>query len=164
MGSATRRLIGTCFGVGRLPLAPGTFASALTVAVFFWIYGEGDSLFGAPLCTPEHGVALACLGFICVLGVAVGRHAKDDYGEEDPPSFVLDEVVGQGIALLPLLPGYLEPTGVVVAFLAFRLADIFKFPPCGWLERRGGGLGIMADDVAAGGYGALAVFALGVLR
>jgi phosphatidylglycerophosphatase A len=83
----------------------------------------------------------------------------------DPSEVVMDEVVGQWIALLPVLIGAAHvgaPTlalwpGWVVAFLAFRLFDIWKPGPIGWADRRSDPLGVMLDDVIAGVFAAITV-------
>ena len=106
---------------------------------------------------------LASLALLFGLGCWVGNHAVTDFGRKDPGAFVLDEVVGQGLPLLPLLPGPLDPLGLVAAFVLFRVFDIAKPPPCRRLERLPGGLGIMADDVAAGGFAVLGVLILGAV-
>ena len=62
--------------------------------------------------------------------------------------------------MLVLLPGPLPPVGFAVAFIAFRLFDVLKPPPCRRLEGLPGGLGIMADDVAAGLYATIVVAAV----
>jgi phosphatidylglycerophosphatase A len=105
----------------------------------------------------------AVLFAIAVLGLRIGDRAAEDWGEEDPGAFVLDEVVGQGIALLPVLsvlPGPLPPLPVAAAFVLFRVLDVIKPPPCRRLEGLPGGLGIMADDLMAGVYAAVGVVAL----
>ena len=76
-----------------------------------------------------------------------------------PSHIVIDEVVGQWIALMPLsaglwfagAPPQLFPwPGWVVGFLLFRLFDIWKPGPVGWADRRKGPTGVMLDDVVAG--------------
>jgi phosphatidylglycerophosphatase A len=100
-------------------------------------------------------VAAVLLG-LTVLGVWVGNRAALDWnGVHDPGGFVLDEVVGQLIPLMALLPGPISPLGLALAFGLFRLFDISKPPPCRRLEALPGGVGIMADDVAAGLYALL---------
>jgi phosphatidylglycerophosphatase A len=76
---------------------------------------------------------------------------------KDPGKVVVDEVAGQMIALLPLsfLAGVPLISGVIVSFILFRLFDIFKPYPARRFERLRGGLGIMADDLVAGFYGAV---------
>ncbi len=70
---------------------------------------------------------------------------------------VVDEVAGQWFTLLPLVAiGVPLVECALPAFIAFRLFDIWKPWPVGWLDRNvKGGLGIMMDDVAAGAYAAL---------
>jgi len=107
------------------------------------------------LLQPSESTRWATLALLLVLGglgVAVGNHARADWGREDPGEFVLDEVVGQGLALLPLVHAPLRWQGALAALLLFRVFDVLKPPPCGRLERLPGGVGIMADDVAAGLY------------
>ena len=78
---------------------------------------------------------------------AAARHAKD-LRHPDPPSVVVDEFCGMWLALVGASPSLLV---VGIAFVAFRLLDIFKPPPIRQLEKLPGGLGIMADDLLAGG-------------
>lgn len=141
------KLIGTVFFVGYLRPASGTWGSAFAVP-FTWIL----HLIAGPIF-----VAISI-----VVGFAKGWWATgkiiaegDDY---DPSEVVVDELVGQMIALLPVSIGAsamgasfwdLWP-GILTAFLAFRLFDIWKPGPIGWADRRGDALGVMLDDVFAG--------------
>jgi len=183
--SPWRRLLSTGCGLGLLPRAPGTWASAATALLVVLLFGlrgfseplltmhaspaaaPGDALVpaGAPAADGAwwvRGLVLAALALVFAGGVWLGNRATADFGVSDPGPFVLDEVVGQGLALLPLLPGPLPAWGVLAGFLLFRLFDIWKPPPCAALERLHGGLGIMADDVMAGAYAAVIVAVLPV--
>ena len=140
-------LIATFFGSGLLPKAPGTWGSlaALPVgAALLW--AGGPILLGA-------GALL-----IAILGIwASAEHARL-IGRDDPGEIVIDEVAGQWLALLPASLAWPD---VAAAFLLFRLADIFKPWPASWADRSlHGGLGIMADDLIAGVYAALALYLL----
>lgn len=177
--SPLRRFLGTACGPGYLPIAPGTWgslATLLVVALLVGVEGQFDGLLaapasatpgvdpagspaGSPLLTQPALFALAAL-LIFVAGVALGHKAQLDWGRHDPGSFVVDEVVGQLIPLLPLLAGPLPAFGALAAFVLFRVFDVVKPPPCRWLESLPGGVGIMADDVAAGLYAALCVVLL----
>ena len=151
MSAGARRLLATAFGLGRLP-APGTATSFGTALFFVLACGLGPN--GGPV--PPR-LQLAALGLlllaVCVLGVLLGNRAPADFGCADPGAFVLDEVAGQGLALLPLLPA-LSISGVLLGFALFRLFDIWKPWPVSRLEELPGGLGIMADDLLAGAIAA----------
>jgi phosphatidylglycerophosphatase A len=137
-------LIATGFGVGRLPLAPGTWGSlaALPVAwAIAWLFGWRGLL-----------VAAAVLFAIGWWSAALASRAS---GIEDDGAIVVDEVVGQWLALV------VAPRAIaayLVAFVLFRVFDIAKPWPAHWLDQQvRGGLGVMADDVVAGLYAAIAL-------
>ncbi|MGX9354171.1 phosphatidylglycerophosphatase A family protein [Roseobacteraceae bacterium S113] len=158
-------LIATWFYAGHLRPAPGTWGS-LAALPFAWII----HLTAGPL-----GLAVAtALVFVAGLwATARETRGKDDH---DPSEIVVDEVVGQWLALLPVSYGAwmmgsdplrLYP-GIIAAFVLFRLFDIWKPGPVGWADRRGDAMGVMLDDVIAGvlaafGVAALAALAHGVL-
>ena len=71
---------------------------------------------------------------------------------------VVDEVIGQWITLAGAAT--FNWKSWLVAFVLFRLLDVWKPPPVRQLESLPGGWGIVADDVMAGVYGALAIFVL----
>ena len=102
------------FGVGYLPLIPGTFGSMVGVAIFL--------LLGVwPL-------QVAFIGAIVVLGIWAAFRTERLLGMKDPGKVVVDEVAGQMISLLPL--SFLADgpwfVWVIVSFNLFRLFDIFK--------------------------------------
>lgn len=133
--------IATVFGIGRVPLLPGTLASLAALPVGWWIAVIGGWM-----------TLLAAAFWVTLLGIwAGGRHAKFA-GKKDPSECVIDEVAGQWIALLPIaFTGRLfNPPLLAVAFLLFRFFDILKPWPIYRLQNYSGGLGIMLDDVAAG--------------
>jgi phosphatidylglycerophosphatase A len=144
--------LATGLGVGFVPRAPGTAGSLLAIPIFvllshsFW------------------GLAMAW-GALMAVGTWAAGEAERALGHADDGRIVVDEIVGQLLALAPLavLPGA-SPTnlfGLVTGFVAFRGFDIAKPGPVRWAERRfAGGLGVMADDVVAGALAALGVGAL----
>ena len=138
------------FGVGYLPLIPGTFGSLLSVGIF---------LLFAQLTT---GTALFALVLVFTLavtfaGIWAASKTEELAGRKDPGKVVVDEVAGQMLALLPLTLFGLQLTtrAVIVSFILFRLFDIFKPYPAGRFERLKGGYGIMCDDLVAGAYAAV---------
>ena len=133
-------LLATFFGVGWIAFAPGTFASAAALP-FGWAMVLGGW---------KAVVAGACAATV-IGGWACGRHARK-VRLYDPSECVLDEVAGQWFALIPvaLVARGHDWRPFLMAFLLFRLFDIWKPWPVAPLERLPGGLGIMMDDVAAG--------------
>jgi len=141
------RLIATFFYVGLLRPAPGTWGSLAAIPVAWaihWLVG--------PV-----GLALATIG-VFAAGLWATEQELLDAEEDDPSEIVIDEVIGQWIALLPVSVGAnamgagfaaLWP-GILTAFLAFRLFDIWKPLVIGRVDRRGDALGVMLDDLLAG--------------
>lgn len=137
-----RRLLGTFFGIGRLPGPAGTYASAATAALMLPAYYLG---------APWWAIAAAAV-VSTVVGVAAGMDAPKHFGSKDPRSFVLDEVAGMLISgLAAWTPGnHWAWVTLGIAFFWFRVTDILKPPPARQLESLPGGWGIVFDDVAAG--------------
>jgi phosphatidylglycerophosphatase A len=143
-----KRLLGTAFGLGLLPVAPGTWGTLFGVALA-WLAGLVAD-------TAMEQLLLVGLAFVVTLaGVPLARAAEERAGQKDPGWFVLDEVAGYLVAVLghPLTWPYL-----LGAFVAFRVFDIWKPPPIRRLEQEGGGIGVMADDLMAGIYANVAVW------
>jgi len=134
-------ILATFFGVGRLPLAPGTWASAVALVLFWFVL---------PMPLLHAGLLL----LLCIVGVPACTSAERAAGEHDPGWVVLDEVLGMGVALwaLPLQPVEYRPYLVLMAFILFRLFDIWKPYPIRRLQDLKGGWGIMMDDLLAGIY------------
>lgn len=130
------KLVSTFFGVGFCPKAPGTAASAVAVIA----YGLAVRF----LPWPWYLFFLVALFF---LGRATSSAYAAELGEEDPRRVVIDEALGQFLALF-LVPGRWLP--MLLAFGFFRFFDIIKPYPIRRLEKLPGGWGIMADDAAAG--------------
>lgn len=139
------RAITTCFGVGTLPWAPGTWGSLIALPLTWGLHLIGH----APL-------VVAVTLILLVLGTwAIAQDPRA--AADDPGEIVIDEVVGQMIALWPLsvgiwmmgLPSEVFPwPGVVGGFLLFRFFDIVKPWPVSKFDRPGA-IWIMADDIAA---------------
>ncbi|HEU4687719.1 MAG TPA: phosphatidylglycerophosphatase A [Vicinamibacterales bacterium] len=135
--------VATCGYVGYAPIAPGTFGSAVGLALFALIRWS-DSI----------AIELGVIALLLVLGVWSGDVAEKHFGRVDPGPVVLDEVAGMLITLA-LIP--VNVSGAIVAFLIFRLLDVVKPWPANRLEALPGGLGMMADDAMAAVYGNVAM-------
>jgi len=152
-------LVATGFGLGYLPLAPGTWGSLAGVALAFLGTNYG------PLVAP--GAARASLAFLpnlllfaatVVAGVVAAGRVARYLGHKDPQVVVIDEISGQ--LLVFAAPG-LPPLNwkyLLLGFILFRVFDIWKPFPVRQVESWAGGWGIMGDDWAAGLYAALGVW------
>ena len=124
--------------VGFVPVAPGTFGSAVGLLVY-----------AAVRFTESWVVEAAVLVVALVIGIWAADRVERQLGK-DPGAVVIDEVVGMLITLAFL---DVNMTGAIVGFFVFRVLDVIKPPPAGRLENLHGGPGIMFDDVMAGIYG-----------
>jgi phosphatidylglycerophosphatase A len=160
------RIITTFFYVGLLKPAPGTWGSLAALPVAWALH-----IAGGPVLLVAATVAVAAVGWWATAVEVAGAE------DQDPSEIVIDEVVGQWIALWPVSVGAamagtsftaLWP-GIVTAFLAFRLFDIWKPGPVGLADRQKGPTGVMLDDIVAGWLAAMvvalaAVVAHGLMR
>jgi phosphatidylglycerophosphatase A len=137
-------LISFGFGSGLAKHAPGTWGTLAAVPLYLVLSALTWPYYAA--------VCLLLFGFGCW---ATGESARLLH-VSDYPGFVFDEIVGFLIAAAPLVVAYhylalVSLAWLPLAFGLFRLFDILKPWPIGWLDRRvHGGLGVMLDDGLAG--------------
>lgn len=151
------RMVGTVMGVGYMRPGSGTWGSLVALPWAWLIHVVG----GLPLLVLAI-VAAFVGGWWATMKMTSG---SDDH---DPSEIVIDEVVGQWIALLPLsiaswrmgIDITVMWPGWIAAFALFRLFDIWKPWIVGWADRRGDALGVMLDDVIAGVFAAIGVVVL----
>jgi len=153
------RAVATCLGIGRLRPAPGSWASAVAVALAVAAYQAGLA-WAVPLAC----VAAVVAGFVALPGYLAGQAGGD------PPEVVIDEFAGQWLALsFTVIPLWWQGVadlafaawpGWVVPFLLFRLFDIWKPWVIGRADRMGGAGGLMLDDLLAGLFAGLGAVAL----
>lgn len=127
--------IGTGLGSGYTPKAPGTAASLLALLIFFIFPLNSINWF-----------ILSILFFF--VGVWSGSEIEKDKGE-DPGLVVIDEMVGQWLAVIFLPYSWIT---LLIGFILFRVFDIFKPYPINRSQKLKAGWGIMIDDVLAGVY------------
>ncbi|HEX7816366.1 phosphatidylglycerophosphatase A [Dyella sp.] len=139
-------------GSGLAPVAQGTFGSLAALIPWWWLHRLG---------VPAY-VAMLCIGF--VIGVWACEIAGRRLRVDDHRSLVWDEFIGQWIALLPLQWLPFSWPMLAAGFVLFRLFDVSKPWPIGWVDRRvKGGFGVMIDDVIAGVFAAIVLALLGYL-
>ncbi|WP_422409626.1 MULTISPECIES: phosphatidylglycerophosphatase A [unclassified Endozoicomonas] len=123
-------------GSGLSPVAPGTFGTV--AAIPFYLMFQYLPLWNYFL----------VLVVSIILGIWLCGKTSKDLGVHDHPGIVWDEFVGYWITMLAAPRGW---EWVLVGFILFRIFDIWKPWPIGWLDKRvHGGLGIMIDDIVAG--------------
>jgi phosphatidylglycerophosphatase A len=143
--------IATWFGCGYFPWGPGTIGSAAAIALA--ALGHAYLGWGRP------ALAIAIV-ILTAPAVWAATQTARYLHREDPGAVVVDEVLGQWVTLLGATVSTWQ--GYLAAFLLFRLFDIWKPPPVRQFERLPEGLGIIADDLAAGVYGAIILYLGGV--
>ncbi len=144
--------LGTGFGIGFAPFAPGTFGSLLGPPLVWGVLQAGLPV----------AVVLAMAALFIAVGVPICTAASAALGKHDPGQVVYDEIAAFWIVFLPHII-FGKPIGWLAAvggFTFFRVFDIAKPWPVCRLEKLPDGLGIMADDLAAGVYAAACLFAL----
>ncbi|MCO5143818.1 MAG: phosphatidylglycerophosphatase A [Oligoflexia bacterium] len=137
--------IATFFYVGKIPFAPGTFGSlaALPFSYYLWKL-------------PSSWATILCVALFFI-GVWAAQQVIDKTKTEDHSSIVMDEVIG--IFIVTSLATHWWD--YVIAFILFRIFDIWKPWPIRWIDKRWkGGLGAMMDDVFAAAYAFLIFFLL----
>jgi phosphatidylglycerophosphatase A len=145
--------VATWFGCGYFPWGPGTAGSlaALIIALVLHTYSGA----GRP--------ALLILTLLLLVpAIWASTQTARLLDRKDPSVVVVDEVLGQWVTLLGATA--LRCKSFFAAFLLFRLFDIWKPWPVRDFEKLPEGVGIVADDLAAGIYGALILYIGGKLR
>jgi phosphatidylglycerophosphatase A len=129
--------IATGGGSGYAPMASGTFGSMVGLLVWWAVAGLGPGAYAFMLLV------------VTLVGIWAADRAQAIFRRHDDGRITIDEVAGMLLSLA-WLPA--RPEVIVVAFLLFRLFDIWKPAPARAAERLPGGLGVMADDLVAGIY------------
>ena len=175
--------IATSLGVGYLPLAPGTWGSAVGVALVAGVAAatRAESAPFPLIAEFTLVLALAAIGLL-----ASERVVEAEPSDADPGYVVIDELSGQAISLVAglalsawttpphgvglsakiaavLASGLLNWKYLLAGFILFRVFDIWKPFPARRAEFLPGGLGIMADDWIAGAYAALGLWLIRAL-
>jgi len=150
----------TSFGVGYLPLMPGTYGSAVGVGIYLlfgWLENGVSVSFGVSgwsdgqIAAWVHATNLIVFLLFCLLGIWASNRATLLFKDKDPQQAVVDEVIGQLIVFL-FVPFGISWYYVLAGFLLFRLFDIWKPYPIDSLQNLPAGIGVCADDILAGVY------------
>ncbi len=128
-----QELIATGFYVGRLP-APGTLGTLWGIPIVY-------------LVSFNSWTTVTTVVFLFIVGLIASNGVIRLTGEQDPEEVVIDEIVGYIACFI-----FIEPSlkTYLLAFLLFRVLDIFKPFPINLFERFHGAWGVMLDDLVAG--------------
>ena len=135
----------TFFYIGKSPFAPGTLGSLVGVALWYYLISIDFLLL----------ILFFTLYFI--LSYILTNIYLKSSNNDDPSEVICDEVIGQ---LIPLsIISIADDTYLIlIAFISFRIFDIFKFYPANKAEELPGASGVILDDVIAGIYSLIVVF------
>ena len=153
-----KRMLTSCFGLGLLPLCPGTWGSLPPAIIFAAMYHFGVS--AVPISITMAALVLAG-SVICVIFAPAIIAAT---GKADPGEVVADELAGQALTFLAIpffITADISTKQILITtalgFLLFRLFDIVKPWPIRKLEKLPAGWGVLADDLLAGVLAAIVV-------
>ncbi|MHC4345356.1 MAG: phosphatidylglycerophosphatase A family protein [Planctomycetota bacterium] len=151
-----KRLLASCFGLGRLPVAPGTWGSLPPALAFGVMCHVGVSQASAAIVMAVLVVVGSVICITCAPAVIRATRRKD------PGEVVADEFAGQ--ALTFLVGGFGAAVcswpAAVAGFLLFRGFDIVKPWPIRKFEKLPEGWGVLADDLMAGIYAGIGLLIL----
>jgi len=153
-----KRLLTSCFGLGWMPLFPGTWGSLPPVIIFTLMLHFGLSAVSTAIVM----AVLALAGsVVCVI---FSPAVIEITGKIDPREVVADEIAGQAITFLAVLFSPIDTFSTkqilmvaALGFFFFRLFDAVKPFPVHQAESLPKGWGILADDILAGVYAAIAL-------
>ena len=124
--------------IGYFPKVPGTIGSLVALPIAYVL----------------HMLAYPLLWMFVFILFVVGLRAIQQYTadktEKDPSCVIIDEVVGQLIPFMIIIPDFMHWPMLFLGFALFRFFDIFKFGAVAFWDRRKNPMGVMMDDVTAG--------------
>jgi len=133
------RLTASVFFSGHVPFAPGTCGTLASIPLFLLLCRVAQGWWYA-----------AAVVAVALVAVWISGMAEQIYGRKDPPEVVIDETAGFLVTMTAIPPTALY---ILLGFVLFRLFDILKPQPAGWINSRmHGGSGIVLDDIVAGLY------------
>ncbi|AIL64454.1 Phosphatidylglycerophosphatase A [Rickettsiales bacterium Ac37b] len=161
-------LVSTFFGIGNIPIMPGTFGS---LAAYFVLLCKIFIIYSLGTRVSSIGILFSILAIGWFILLIIGTYSAHFYAKytnkSDPKEVVIDEVIGQLLTLYITLPisihalpnnnytssetiQYIVAFILIGPFILFRLFDIIKPWPIRWFDQNvKGGIGIILDDIIA---------------
>jgi phosphatidylglycerophosphatase A len=138
------------FGSGLSPIAPGTAGSVVAACIYYFLFSSFiENYF-------HFFLFILFIIFCFLIGLYIYPRTVED--EEDPGSFVWDEFVGMWIACIPIALFEKGLPWLFLAFVLFRLFDIWKPGLIKEYDNKEGAFNVMIDDVFAGALSAVIIF------
>jgi len=132
-------LLSLGFGSGLLPKAPGTFGTLVAIPLYLLL-----------VLYASESIYIIATSSGLILGFFLCERTTRVLGVQDHPGIVWDEIIGFLITMLFIIP---DPISILLGFVLFRIFDILKPWPISVIDSRiKGGVGVMLDDVLAGGF------------
>jgi len=146
------KIIISLFGLGFIPIAPGTFASLFSLIFFYLIYSYLSFI-----------AMILIFLFIFLLSIKLINLYSYDKNDHDSPEIVIDEFIG--IFFIIIFYEYFKFTNdklmFFLIFIIFRFFDIFKVFPANWVDKKiKNSFGVILDDIIASIYSLLLLFIL----
>jgi phosphatidylglycerophosphatase A len=139
LGRFSVRLLASGFFSGHIPFAPGTMGTIVAIPLYLLLVNSLQGWLYA-------GAVIA----ITLAAIRISDLAETLYGRKDPPQVVIDEIAGFLLTMTAIPPDVMY---IIMGFILFRVFDILKPQPAGWInDRMKGGSGIVLDDSVAGLY------------
>lgn len=150
-------ILGTFFGLGCAPKAPGTAGSLGTLPLAFilaYFFGIEGILIGT-----------AAAFFI---GVWATHEIIKNQENKDPSCVVIDETAGQLLTFVFIAEQLQENLNLwyayFVGFALFRAFDIIKIGPVKWADTKlKNAWGVMLDDIFAGAFASIVLLTAVIL-
>jgi phosphatidylglycerophosphatase A len=132
------------FGVGFLPLAPGTWGTLATLP-FLYTIGRFN---------PPFFLFIPFLIILTIISSFVAESVQKKFNLHDPSFIVIDEVLGMSVAWLFIQ--WHNLSHLMVLFVLFRFFDIVKIWPASFFDKKvHHGAGTILDDIVSGIYAGL---------
>ena len=148
-------VVGSGFGLGLSPIAPGSFGALLgpglhAISLHFWP-------------NSVRAILITALILFSIAHFTMNATASVYWSSSDPKNFILDEVAGY-LTVAVLSMGQAPLLVITEGFLLFRIIDIIKIPPARHVDQKmHNALGVILDDIIAGAYAALLLFVQGII-
>lgn len=150
MLNALAKTLSSVFGLGYIPILPGTFGTAVGSLLFYWLRGRPPTL------TSTSFIYFTLIS--AFVSIVIAHWGEKAFKKKDSRHVVIDEVVGV-LCCYALVPYSVH--NLVLGFILFRLFDIAKIFPANWAQDKlPGGLGVVGDDLIAGLQAGLILWAL----